>query len=269
MDEIAKYNKERWEALSNANVEYAQPFLHLDQKSAREVVDPQGIMGDVTDKDVLCLASGGGQQSAAFGLLGASITIFDISETQLQKDRQTAEHYNLSITTIQGDMRDLSCFADDSFDIVWHAYSINFVPDPRPVFIEVARILRWDGLYRVECHNPFSQPVDDIDWTDQGYPLKEIYADGEVHFDDPDWIIENPDGTSHRIKGPREFRHTLSTFMNNLIAQGFILLGVWEALSSDPNATPGSWEHFKSVAPPWLTFWAIYRPQVYEAINPL
>jgi ubiquinone/menaquinone biosynthesis C-methylase UbiE len=146
MDEVAKYNKERWEELAQAGVPYSQPFLELDEQAARQAVDPHGIMGDVQGRDVLCLAGGGGQQSVAFALLGANVTVFDLSETMLQRDRETAARYNRPLTIVQGDMRDLSCFAADSFDLVWHAWSLSFVPNARQVFAQVARVLRPGGL---------------------------------------------------------------------------------------------------------------------------
>ena len=70
IDEVAKFNRERWEALVKANVRYSRPALNLDAQSARDLVDPEGMMGQCRGRDVLCLAGGGGQQSAAFGLLG-------------------------------------------------------------------------------------------------------------------------------------------------------------------------------------------------------
>ena len=66
----------------------------------------------------------------------------DLDETHLENDRLAAEHYGTRVRAVQGDMRDLSCFADNLFDIIWHAHSINFVPDARQVFGEVARALR-------------------------------------------------------------------------------------------------------------------------------
>ena len=93
-------------------------------------------------QDVLCLASGGGQQSVAFGLLGANVTVFDLTPAQLERDREAAAHYDLPITTVQGDMRDLSHFEGAVFDIVWHAYSINFVPEVESVFDEAVRVLK-------------------------------------------------------------------------------------------------------------------------------
>ncbi len=78
VDEIARYNKGRWEELAEANIEYSRPFLDLDSEKAREAIDPEGVLADVSGLDVLCLASGGGQQSAAFGLLGANVTVLDL-----------------------------------------------------------------------------------------------------------------------------------------------------------------------------------------------
>jgi SAM-dependent methyltransferase len=261
MDELAKFNKERWEELAQNGVIYSQPFFDLNPQSARDIVDPVGVMGDVRGKDVLCLASGGGQQSAAFGLLRANVTMFDISETQLRKDSKIADHYNLNIQTVQGDMRDLSAFADNSFDVVWHAYSINFIPETNAVFNEVARVLRPNGLYRLECANPFVFGLDEADWLDTGYGLKRPYLDGaEVEFTNPDWEIHAEDGTITHVKGPREFRHTLSTVVNGLISRGFSILGVWEETGDQLDAAPGTWEHLKLIAPPWLTFWAVYQP---------
>jgi SAM-dependent methyltransferase len=159
-------------------------------------------------------------------------------------------------------MRDLSAFADASFDLVWHAFSISFIPDVEPVFREVARVLRPAGLYRMECANPFSVAVDERNWDGKGYPLSLPYVDGEIEFADPDWEIWHADGTRQRVPGPREFRHTLSTLVNGLARHGFVITGLWEERGTDPNAAPGTWEHFKRIAPPWLTFWTRYRPDV-------
>lgn len=265
MDELAKYNKERWEELAQAQVAYSRPFLHLDATTARQVVDPQGFLGEIAGKQVLCLAGGGGQQSAAFALLGAQVTVLDISETQLQRDQQAAQHYNLPITTYQGDMRDLSRFVDNSFDVVWHAHSINFVPTTQPVFDGVTRVLKPGGFYHLSFHNPFTQAVDDAKWNGIGYPLNQPYIDGaeimlEQVFNNPDWEVTDPQGVVRQIKGPREFRHTLSTLLNGLIQRGFVLLHFTEETTPEPTPTLGSWEHYKLVVAPYLSLWAAYRP---------
>ncbi|MCI0439181.1 MAG: class I SAM-dependent methyltransferase [Chloroflexi bacterium] len=256
VDEIARYNRERWEELARANVPYSRPMLQLDEASARALVDPEGMIARIEGKDVLCLAGGGGQQSVAFALLGANVTVLDITETQLERDRRAAAHYGLKVATVQGDMRDLSRFGEGAFDVVWHAHSINFVPDASAVFREVARVLRPGGLYCLHCHNPFCHGVNDEDWNGEGYLLKQPYVDGEITGIDMTWTVEDVDGTVRRIQGPREFRHTLGTLVNGMIEQGFTILGVWEVTTSEANPEPGTWEHYKSINPPYLTFWA-------------
>jgi ubiquinone/menaquinone biosynthesis C-methylase UbiE len=136
-DDFLHENRERWNALVQAGVVWSLPRLDLDEASARAFVDPHGYLGDLHGKDVLCLASGGGQQSAAFALLGANVTVLDLSDQQLENDRRAAQHYNLPMRLEQGDMRDLSRFSDRSFDVVYHVFSINFVPSVEPVYNEV------------------------------------------------------------------------------------------------------------------------------------
>src|SRR5215203_5222740 len=100
MDEVARYNQARWKALVEADALFTRPRLNLDVDSARQMVDSAGRLGDVSGKKVLCLASGGGQQSAAFALLGADVTVFDISAEQLERDREAAAHYGFEIETV-------------------------------------------------------------------------------------------------------------------------------------------------------------------------
>jgi len=230
---------------------------------------PLGGLGNLRDKDVLCLAGGGGQQAAAFGLLGAKVTVFDLSETQLQRDEMVAAHYGFRLNKVQGDMRDLSQFGDDSFDIVWHPYSINFVPDSRVVFEEVARILRPGGYYRVEFANPYVAGIDETDWDGRGYPLRQPYEHGaELVFSDPHWDFVGEDGAHQSIVGPREFRHTLGITLSSLLDLGFLLLAFWEGPpGGDANAQPGTWEHFIAIAPPWLGLWLTFRPDLLHDLK--
>ncbi|MCB0063600.1 MAG: class I SAM-dependent methyltransferase [Caldilineaceae bacterium] len=263
LDELAQFNKARWEELAAAQLEYARPWLDLDVATARQRVDPLGHLGDVTGKRLLCLGSGGGQQSAAFALLGAETTVLDLTENQLAGDRLAAAHYGLPIRIEQGDMRDLSRFADDAFDIVYHGYSINFVPDPTVVFAQVARVLTVGGSYFLQWHNPFTQTIDETSWDGQGYRIQRRYQDEEIpadNFAETNWIFEDTAGNPQSVAGPREFRHTLSTMINGLVQQGFQIIGCQEETTDEEKPEPGSWEHFKGVIAWILNLWTVYRP---------
>jgi ubiquinone/menaquinone biosynthesis C-methylase UbiE len=214
------------------------------------------MMPDVAGRKVLCLAASGGQQSAAFGLMGAVVTVVDISDVQLEKDRATATHYGLTIRTIQQDMQDLSQFPDEEFDIVWHAHSINFVPKARAVISHVGRVCRHHGMLRLEFTNPYVHGAWNC-YKDGAFLLSQPYADGaEVSDADPMWNFRTSDGKDHAVRGPKEFRHSMSTIVNGLVEAGFHILGLWEDVGTEETFRPGSWAHFKSIAPPFLTVWA-------------
>ena len=125
-DEIRVINERHWERMVEEGCGFTRPWLNLDRTLIRQYAHgqldpvpapliemyPANVLADVEGQDVLCLASGGGQQSAVFGLLGARVTVVDLAEGQLEGDRIAAAHYGYSVTTIHADMRDLSCIDD-------------------------------------------------------------------------------------------------------------------------------------------------------------
>jgi SAM-dependent methyltransferase len=242
-DDIAKYNRRFWSKLSSENHEYARPWLDLDKGMVQRFADsklahlpepytyiyPNEVFRDIAGKDVLCLAASGGQQSAIFGLLGANVTVFDLTPEQLENDRKAAEHYGYKINTIEGDMRDLSAFAESSFDLVYQAISLVFVPDVKAVYREVYRILRHKGLYKVEHGDPATGIVEETSWDGEGYRILCPYKKGRI--DDPDAM---------------EFRHTLEDIYNGLIEVGFSIKSIHEDPRHhlpNPDAKPGTLEH--------------------------
>jgi len=89
--------------------------------------------GDLRGLKILCLASRGAQQGPILAVAGAEVTVFDCSQEQLARDKLVAERDNLDLTLVQGDMKDLSCVADDSFDLIFNPCSNVFVETVLPV----------------------------------------------------------------------------------------------------------------------------------------
>ncbi len=256
-ERLIEENRQRWDALADANVMYSVPFLQFTKEDAARFIYRHEFITDVAGKEVLCLASGGGQDSAAFGLLGAQVTVFDLSEVQLQRDRQAADHHGHDVVTVQGDMRDLSVFADSSFDIVWQPYSINFCPEITPVIAEVARVLRTGGLYHLAFANPFAAATDN-EWADGGYRLRGLYTDGEEisRYLPPMSEVTQPDGSVISVPHPHEFRHTFSTVMNTMAQSGFVFLKLTEWMREGQPLEEGSWPHFTQCMPPFFeSYW--------------
>src|SRR5688500_8390557 len=106
--------------------------------------------------DVLCLASGGGQQGPVLAAAGATVTVFDNSDKQLAQDLLVARRDGLDLATELGDMADLSRFAANTFDIIVHPISNLFVASVIPVWREAARVLKPGGTLLAGFVNPIS-----------------------------------------------------------------------------------------------------------------
>jgi len=219
-------------------------------------LDPHGKLGDVAGKEVLCLAGGGGQQSIAFALLGANVTVVDLSEEQLQRDADAATRYNLKLNLLHKDMRDLSSLSEISFDVVYHPYSLNFVPDVPGVFRQVARVLRTGGIYHFNCANPAFMGIRGSDWTGRGYLIALPYIDGgEIVYPDEGWVFRGKP-PNQSIPLCKEYRHTIATLVKGLIEYGFVITDLTEENFGTPDSRsePGTPEHRSAFAPPWLIF---------------
>ena len=234
---------------------YTRPALDLDAGRARRWLDPESRLGPLDGRAVLVLAGAGGRQSIAFALLGARVTVVDLSPAQLDRDREVASLRGLEIDVIEADMRDLSGLDPRAFDVVGQPYSLNFVPDLRVVFQQVARVVRAGGTYCVQVANPYFLGVSERDFTGGGYVVRLPYVDGAlVECADPEWVAGG------RVTQPsREYRHTMAAITNGLVDSGFAITHLDEGVdaSPDPDARPGTWDHFNAIVPPWLSFWTV------------
>src|SRR5262245_39521747 len=155
MDDLLAYNREAWDRCVATGDRWTIPVTPEQVAAARRgewsVVltphkpVPRDWFPDLAGIQLLALASGGGQQVPILAAAGAHVTLLDNSPRQLAQDRMVAERDGLAITTVQGDMADLSAFASESFDLIFHPSSNCFVPDVRPVWREAFRVLRRGG----------------------------------------------------------------------------------------------------------------------------
>ena len=167
--------------------------------------------------DVLCLASGGGQQGPVLSAAGANVTVFDNSPRQLDRDREVADREGLPLRTELGDMRDLSTFADSSFDVVVNPVSNVFCPDLAPVWQECFRVLRPGGILMSGFVNPDIFIFDVTALEDRD----ELIVRHELPFS----TLDLPDDERQRAygTGPIEYSHSLSAQIGGQLAAGLCL----------------------------------------------
>lgn len=185
---------------------------------------PRAWFPDLAGADVLCLASGGGQQAPVLAAAGTSVTVLDNSPGQLARDRLVAGRESLRLKTVEGDMRDLSCFAGGSFDLVFHPVSNLFVPEVRPVWAEAFRVLRDGGVLLAGFLNPVVY-VFDRELQDRRGELRVRYT---LPYSDTEDLDE---GERRRLidgGGPLEFGHTLEDQIGGQTDAGFLISGLYE-----------------------------------------
>jgi len=175
VDDVAAHNQRMWDRLSAAGIPYTRPQGTPPKTAAakRRFLDPNDRLAGLPIKGqrVLALAGGGGWHPVLFAELGARTTVLDISARQLKTVRDLARSRDVKLRLVQGDMRDLSAFADGSFDIVWHSHSIVFVPDAARVIAEVGRVLAPGGVYRASTMHPVTLRMYGT-WTGTGWRLR-------------------------------------------------------------------------------------------------
>jgi len=231
--DVSAFNKNAWNKEVEKGNEWTIPVSPEEVAEARKgnfkilltptKPVPAGWFPPLKDLKILCLASGGGQQGPLLAAVGAKVTVFDNSPSQLNQDRLVAEREKLEITIVEGDMVDLSVFQDSSFDFIVHPISNCFIPKIRPVWKEAFRVLRPGGTLISGFCNPIR---DSFDWDlfDQGiYQVR--YP---VPYSDLTSLTEEERTKRFELNEPLEFGHSLEDQIGGQLDAGFHLIGFYE-----------------------------------------
>ena len=231
---VRDYNREAWDREVERRNEWTVPVGPEVIEAARQgrwgvlLTEtrpvPRDWFPDLEGADVLCLASGGGQQAPILAAAGANVTVLDNSPRQLAQDRLVAEREGLDLRTVEGDMADLSVLGDESFDLVFHPVSNLFVPEVRPVWAEAYRVLRRGGSLLAGFLNP-AVYIFDLELADSSGEVRVRYA--LPYADATSKGEEEVAGQIERGE-PLEFSHTLEDQIGGQTEAGFVIAGLYE-----------------------------------------
>jgi SAM-dependent methyltransferase len=231
--DVREYNRRAWDKEVERGNEWTQPVSPEVIAAARqgrwEVLltetkpVPRDWFPDLKGLDVLCLASGGGQQAPILAAAGARVTVFDNSPKQLEQDRKVALREELGLVTIEGNMTDLSMFDEESFDLIFHPCSNLFIPDVRPVWKEAFRVLRRGGLLLSGFINPVIYIFDHR--FDESRPLQAHHA---LPYSDTDSLTKEERRQLIEKGEPLEFGHTLADQIGGQTDAGFVITAFYE-----------------------------------------
>jgi SAM-dependent methyltransferase len=234
MKNVTSYNESAWNHQARSGNKWTIPVAPDVIAKARqgdwEIVltpvkaVPREWFGELKGKKVLGLASGGGQQCPVLAAAGADVTLLDFSAEQLGKDRLVAERDGLEIATVQGDMRDLSVFADNTFDLIFHPVSNTFIPDVLPVWREAFRVLKPGGELLAGVINPVYYLFSENDLLNSD-TLTVRY---KIPFSDLEQLSDEERQKYIDDNEPLVFGHTLDDQIGGQLRAGFVLIDMYE-----------------------------------------
>lgn len=184
---------------------------------------PHEWFGELKGKKILGLASGGGQQMPIFTALGASCTVLDYSQHQLDSERMVSQREGFEIEIIRADMTKPLPFPDGCFDLIFHPVSNCYVEQVEPIWRECFRVLKPGGVLLAGLDNGVNFWFDD--------------NEERLTYTMPFNPLVNPD---HRALLERQdcgmqFSHTIDEQIGGQLKAGFILTDVFEDTNGQGN----------------------------------
>jgi SAM-dependent methyltransferase len=235
--DIREYNRHAWDRQVEKGDRWTVPVgpevIAAARRGDWEIVltptkpVPRDWLPSLVGLDVLCLASGGGQQAPVLAAAGANVTVLDNSPAQLGQDRLVADREGLKIETVEGNMADLSPFPDGRFGLVFHPCSNCFVEDVRPVWREAFRVLRPGGVLLAGFCNPVLFLFDYDNAGERGLVLRH-----SVPYADLTHLTAQERQKYTDAGEPLVYGHTLADQIGGQTEAGFVLTGFYE--DSDP-----------------------------------
>ncbi len=228
-------NQDAWDEMVQSGHRLATPAKDELFANPLKSIDSAGWLGPtIQGKHVLCLAAGGGRQGPLYAAAGSIVTVVDLSPAMLQLDRQVAAERGLTLQTVQTSMDDLRMLGQNQFDIVIHPVSTCYVPDVRPVYEQVARVLRSGGLY-VSQHK---QPINlQASLNPDGAEYRILH---EYYRTSPIPPIQSTQRSPFREPGTTEYLHRWEQLIGGLCQSGFVVEDLLEPYHGGVALTPPS-----------------------------
>lgn len=242
---IERRNRQAYDRMVQSKHFLTQPVSAQELALPLATLDAKGWLGgNIRGWNVLCLAAGGGRQGPLYCAAGANVTVLDISPAMLELDRQVSAQLGLNYRIIQGEMSDLSMFTPGEFDLVAHPVSTCYVPNIEPVFTQVAKVLRPNGLY-VSQHK---QPMN---------------LQASLELVQGRYVVETPVGTTAKslsigqaslLREPDtiEFAHSLDAILGGICRAGMVIEAVSEPDHANLESEPGTMGHRSRFIRPYI-----------------
>jgi 2-polyprenyl-3-methyl-5-hydroxy-6-metoxy-1,4-benzoquinol methylase len=212
----------------------------INRPLSTEVVLPTmlDLIGEIHTTNLIDLACGQGWFTRELARRGAQVTGIDISEQMIKLAQQAENAEPLGITYLQGDLQQSYQLSTTIYDGAVSTMALIDIPDLAAVFQTARHLLRPGGWFVFAVTHPcYETPRSGWTTLEDGTLARYV----SHYFHEGFWLSNNNGGIRNRVGSNHR---TLSTYLNTLLAAGFVLERVVEPVATGARVTevPGNVE---------------------------
>ncbi|PGK41650.1 SAM-dependent methyltransferase [Bacillus anthracis] len=221
--QLSTRNKKSWnaaayEAWTNRHGAPADYAKKLMEDPMREVNHYLPYIQSPKGKRIINLLGSKGNKAVALALLGADVTVVDISASNAKYANELADAAGVSIHYIISDVLDVAL--SESFDIVLLELGVlHYFLDLKPLFQKIATLLKKDGILILRDYHPVYTKLLGVDHP--SFRANGNYFDEELIEDDVAYSILLTEAQKESLPKTTIRRWTLGEIITTLAGEHF------------------------------------------------
>lgn len=226
MQEYSLQNKKAWEF--NAYEFWVKESGKPADRARKALADPIGMLkryaayfDTYTGIRVANICGSCGKKAIPLAILGADVTIFDISEDNKRYALEVAEHANVNIDFQVGDVLEIDLKKyGQSFDVVFMEGGIlHYFHDIKQFMDIMYALLKPNGKMICSDFHPFTKISDLLDF---GHPSMNYFSE-DIFEGEMAHACFYPEEIRKQMPKCSYRKYTISEIVNGIIGAGFVL----------------------------------------------
>ena len=153
----SQFTYEAWQGRHGTPKQYAEKLKENPEKPVRYYLNE---LGDVSGKRILNLLGSKGNKAVCFALLGADVTVVDISSENQRYALELAEEAGVFISYLVTDALDIDENALSTFDIIILEMGVlHYFLDLHPLFYKVSKLMSETSVFILRDYHPFVSKI--------------------------------------------------------------------------------------------------------------
>lgn len=226
--EASVQNKKAWE--HRAYEFWVKSFGQPNDLASRILKDPEAqlkkhsvFFKNITGKKIANLCGSNGRKAVPLALLGAEVTVFDISEENKQYALELAECASTIIDYVVTDIYDINqeLYGGQFDNLYLEGGILHYFHDLNRFMSLLHSLLKTDGLLILSDFHPIKRCI--VEGADGQFLLQPAYFDEDIHSGDIAFKQAFSRQEQADFPDVSVRYYTLSEIINSVLAAGFLL----------------------------------------------